>query len=129
MWSIMGMQRFSHLLWANLTSCHFFLFLNFTPLYIFLIYGVFFNKTLHDSQILHLAWLYIKLWCMVFHILQKKWFTMSLTCPFATCMVLYQIVLHNYSCFAKQTWFIMSYYTKPSLNLKPLAWRRKCTNQ
>jgi hypothetical protein len=44
----MDMERFSHLLWANLTSCHFSFFLNFTPLYIFLIYGVFFNKALQD---------------------------------------------------------------------------------
>jgi hypothetical protein len=56
MWStyyrrlIMDMERFSHLLWANLTSLHFSLFLHFTPLYTFLIYGVFFNKALHDFE-------------------------------------------------------------------------------
>jgi hypothetical protein len=47
-WSIMDMERFSHLLWANLTSFHFSLFLYFTPLYISLIYYVFLNKTLQD---------------------------------------------------------------------------------
>ncbi len=41
--SVMDMERFSHLLWANLTSCHFSLFLNFTPLYILVIYSVFFQ--------------------------------------------------------------------------------------
>jgi hypothetical protein len=44
----MDIERFSHLLWANLTSWHFSLFLYFTPLYIFLIYGVFFNIALQD---------------------------------------------------------------------------------
>jgi hypothetical protein len=44
----MDMERFSHLFWAYLTSCHFSLFFNFIPLYIFLIYDVFFNKALHD---------------------------------------------------------------------------------
>jgi hypothetical protein len=39
------MERFSHLLWAKLMSYHFTFFLNFTPLFIFLIYSVFFfNK-------------------------------------------------------------------------------------
>ncbi len=45
---IMDMERFSHLLWTNLTSYHFSLFFNFTPLYIFLIYDVFFSKALQD---------------------------------------------------------------------------------
>jgi hypothetical protein len=40
--SVIDIERFSHLFWANLTSCHFFLVLNFIPLYIFSIYGVFF---------------------------------------------------------------------------------------
>jgi hypothetical protein len=44
----MDMERFSHLLWANLTSYQFFFFLNFIPLYILLIYDVFFNKALQD---------------------------------------------------------------------------------
>jgi hypothetical protein len=44
----MDMERFSHLLWTNLTSYHFSLFFNFTPLYIFLIYDVFFSKALQD---------------------------------------------------------------------------------
>jgi len=35
--SVMDMERFWHLLWTNLASCHFFIFLNFTILYIFLI--------------------------------------------------------------------------------------------
>jgi hypothetical protein len=43
------MKRFSNLIWAYFTSYRFSLFLNFTPLYIFLIYGVFFkNKALQD---------------------------------------------------------------------------------
>ncbi len=46
----MDVERFSHLLWANLTCYHFSLFLNFTPLYIFLIYGVFLNKALHNFE-------------------------------------------------------------------------------
>jgi hypothetical protein len=33
---------------SQLMSCHFSLFLNFTPLYISLIYSVLFNKALHD---------------------------------------------------------------------------------
>jgi len=48
MWLIMDMKRFLHLLWTNLTSCHFSFFLKFTPLYIFLIYGVCFNNALQD---------------------------------------------------------------------------------
>jgi hypothetical protein len=45
-WSIMNMEFFSQLLWTNLMSYHFSLFLNFTPLYIFLIYSLFFIKAL-----------------------------------------------------------------------------------
>jgi hypothetical protein len=49
MQSIIDMERFSHLFWANLMSYHFSLFLNFTLLYIFLIYDVFFfNEALKD---------------------------------------------------------------------------------
>jgi hypothetical protein len=44
MQSIMDMEIF----WANLMSYHFSLFLNFIPLYISLIYNVFFNKALQD---------------------------------------------------------------------------------
>jgi hypothetical protein len=42
------MERFSQLLWAILISCHFSLFVNFTPLFISLIYSVFFNKAVQD---------------------------------------------------------------------------------
>jgi hypothetical protein len=40
---IFDMERFWHLVWANLTSCKFSLFLFLIPLYIFQIYGVFMN--------------------------------------------------------------------------------------
>ncbi len=45
-WLVMEMERFSWLLWTNLMSYHFSLFLYFTPLYIFVIYGSFLNKAL-----------------------------------------------------------------------------------
>jgi len=51
----MDMERFSHFLWANLTSCHFSFFLNLNPLYILLIYDVFFNKALQDFDMSLLA--------------------------------------------------------------------------
>jgi hypothetical protein len=47
-WSITDMKRFSQPLWANFMSYHFSLFLNFIPLYISLIYGVFFKKALQE---------------------------------------------------------------------------------
>jgi hypothetical protein len=43
MQSIIDMERFSQLLWANFS-----LFLYFTPLYISLIYGVFLNEALQN---------------------------------------------------------------------------------
>jgi hypothetical protein len=44
--SIFDMDRFWHLVWANLTSCKFSLFFFLIPLYIFLIYDVSINKAL-----------------------------------------------------------------------------------
>jgi len=49
---IFDMDRFWHLVWANLTSCKFSLFVFFLiPLYIFLIYGVSINKVLQCFMI------------------------------------------------------------------------------
>jgi len=40
----------------QLMYCHFPLFLNFTPLYISLIYGVFFNKAFQDCSLKKYQW-------------------------------------------------------------------------
>ncbi len=48
---IFYMDRFWHLVWANLTSCKFSLLCFFILLYIFLIYDVFINKVLQGCTI------------------------------------------------------------------------------
>ncbi len=45
-WSIFDLKRFWHLVWANLTSYTFALFIFVIPLYIFQIYGVLIKKVL-----------------------------------------------------------------------------------
>jgi hypothetical protein len=65
----MDMEGFSQLVLANLTSCHFSLFLYFTPLYISLIYGVFLNKALQvfDEFLICDTKDGIAMWHYVFH--------------------------------------------------------------
>jgi hypothetical protein len=49
--SIIDMERFSHLFWAKLMSYHFSFLKKFPPLYIFIIYGVFFLLKLYITLI------------------------------------------------------------------------------
>ncbi len=55
-WLVFDMERFWHLVWANLTSCNFSLFFFLILLYIFQIYRVFVNKVLQGFIIYKWPW-------------------------------------------------------------------------